>query len=93
MTTTELSARYRNLLIVLSRHISTLNEEAGNLRSVSKSDIPNGHKAGLNCKVNALLRQSARLCCMMHKNNAALRHFFDTTNIDEVAQEQLKHSG
>lgn len=93
MTTTELAARYRNLLVVLSKNISTLNEEAEHLREVARSDISNGHKAGLNCKANALLRQSARLHFMIHKNNAALRHFFGTTNLDEVAQEQLKHSG
>ena len=92
MTPAELSARYRNLLVALSRHVSLISNQAEQMRAETETESHNGRKAGLHCKANSLVKQACVISAMLYRNKPAMRYFFDTTNIDEIARKEIKRS-
>jgi len=92
MNDKELIARYRNLLIALSRMYTAVAESSRTIQEIAKSETMNGRKAGLNCKANSLAKTASKLSKVIYRNKAALRYFFNTTDLDEVADKEIEYS-
>lgn len=92
MNESELIARYRNLIIALARMQTAVAKSSRTIQELARSETMNGRKAGLHCKANSLAKHATQLSKVIYRNKAALRYFFNTTDLDEVADKEIQYS-
>jgi hypothetical protein len=92
MKQTDLLSRYRNLLIVLAREHGEQVYRAQKLRDYAAQEPPNSrHFGGLLAKARAIGHEAHNTKYIVSRNNAALRHFFGTDNLEEVAKREIEY--
>lgn len=89
LTKEELIGRYQTLLITLARAQLAMASGSMVIRDLAKTEPASGRRAGMNCKANELSKQAHELSRVIHRHNLSMRHFFDTTNLDEVARKPI----
>lgn len=89
MTHQEMSRSYRNLLVVMAREALIKQDEASSIKVAAELETQGGRKSGLYCKANAYAKQAKSLNWMLSKNKAALGHFFQTTELEDVADRDI----
>lgn len=92
MNDTELIARYRNILIALARMQTVVAESSRTIHEIAEHETMNRRRAGLKCKANSLAKHASQLSKLIYRNKAALRYFFNTTDLDEVADKEIQYS-
>lgn len=85
--TDELTARYRNLLIILAREIIRNRDQCEHVK-VRRAVHP-GAVAGRNCQAKVISAHRRRLTTMLLRNRAAMIHYFGTDDIELVADRSI----
>lgn len=91
MASHDLLIRYKNLLIILARYQVALAKGAAAIREAAAAEQHNGRFAGLNCKARAISKQAKSLEVIIGRNSAALRYFFGTTKVKEIAGHPIEY--
>lgn len=89
MTNRELADRYRNLLISLCQYHQGMINRASRMAEASQIEETLGRRLGLRAKVKTIYSQAWLLQVIIHRNKAALKFFFQRTDIESIASEQI----
>lgn len=89
LTNEQKSVRYRNLLIVLAIEVMQSRERADQLKHAAEQEQHPGKRAGLRTLLHCSNRHTQMLERMLSRNRAALRDYFGTAKVEEVAKSKI----
>ena len=87
--TLNLTTRYRNLLIALSREHRKVEGVISRYREIAEQ-ADSRTRIGLLTKAKAIERLNRSAHFLITRNGAAMRHFFKTENLEAIAQEKIQ---
>lgn len=89
MTDRELLIRYRNILVMFSRHYVSMLQLAKNIKADARNETEGGRISGLFCHARVIFKRASMLKDLLLEDKASLLHFFGTTNLYEIAKQSV----
>lgn len=87
---TDLENSYRNIMIQLARHYANIVTLAKGIRMAAEVEPHPGRKSGLYCHCSVMRKYAHELKELLMENKKELYELFGTTNLLEIAKQQLR---